>query len=146
KSEPVFPQMLIDRDGDSANNGTGFGKPAKDLSINFVPVPYPDYPPATIRMRPGERQLWRIVNAASATYLNLAVISGRTGQKVGLVAIGGVPMNPTLGKTLPMAWVDHIGLPPGARVEFIMEGPPAGMPALLVTRTVDTGQGGENDP
>ena len=38
--------MLIDRDGDAANNGTGFGKPAKDLSINFVPVPYPDYPPA----------------------------------------------------------------------------------------------------
>ena len=42
KSEPVLPKMLIDRDGDAANNGTGFGKPAKDLSINFVPVPYPD--------------------------------------------------------------------------------------------------------
>ena len=38
KSEPVVPKMLIDRDGDSANNGTGFGKPAKDLSVNFVPV------------------------------------------------------------------------------------------------------------
>src|SRR6202453_3743425 len=43
KSEPVVPKTLIDRDGDSANNGTGFGKPAKDLSINYVPVPYPDY-------------------------------------------------------------------------------------------------------
>ena len=42
--------------------------------------------------------------------------------------------------------VDHIGLPPGARVEFIVDGPPRGVPALLVTRTVDTGQGGENDP
>ena len=49
KSEPVVPKMLIDRDGDAANNGTGFGKPAKDLSINFVPVPYPDYPPASSR-------------------------------------------------------------------------------------------------
>jgi hypothetical protein len=49
KSEPVVPKMLIDRDGDAANNGTGFGKPAKDLSINFVPVPYPDYPPAISR-------------------------------------------------------------------------------------------------
>ncbi len=49
KSEPVVPKMLIDRDGDAANNGTGFGKPAKDLSINFVPVPYPDYPPAAIK-------------------------------------------------------------------------------------------------
>ena len=27
-----------------------------------------------------------------------------------------------------------------------MRGPPLGVPALLVTRTVDTGQGGENDP
>src|SRR5665213_352914 len=53
KSEPVVPKMLIDRDGDSANNGTGFGQPAKDLSINFVPVPYPDYPPPLIRMNPG---------------------------------------------------------------------------------------------
>ena len=49
KSEPVVPKMLIDRDGDAANNGTGFGKPAKDLSLNFVPVPYPDYPPAQHR-------------------------------------------------------------------------------------------------
>ena len=35
KSEPVVPKFLIDRDGDAANNGTGFGKPAKDLSINL---------------------------------------------------------------------------------------------------------------
>jgi FtsP/CotA-like multicopper oxidase with cupredoxin domain len=146
KSEPVLPRMLIDRDGDTANNGTGFGKPAKDLSINYVPVPYPDYPPSTIRMKPGERQLWRVVNAGSVTYLNLAVIFGRTARKVGLVAIDGAPMNVPLGKSPPVTWVDHIGVPPGARVEFIMEGPPAGTPALFVTRTVDTGQGGENDP
>ena len=56
KSEPVVPKMLLDRDGDAANNGTGFGKPAKDLSINFVPVPYPDYPPAAIEMKPDEKQ------------------------------------------------------------------------------------------
>ncbi len=53
KSEPVVPKLLLDRDGDAANNGTGFGKPAKDLSINYVPVPYPDYPPAAIEMKPG---------------------------------------------------------------------------------------------
>jgi FtsP/CotA-like multicopper oxidase with cupredoxin domain len=146
KSEPVVPRQLIDRDGDSANTGTGFGKPAKDLSINYVPVPYPDYPPATIRMKPGERQLWRVVNAGSVTYLNLAVIFGRTAQKVGLVAIDGVPMNAPFGKSPPITWVDHIGVPPGARAEFVVDGPPAGAPALLVTRTVDTGQGGENDP
>ena len=39
KSEPVVPKFLVDRDGDATNTGTGFGKPAKDLSINYVPVP-----------------------------------------------------------------------------------------------------------
>ena len=47
----LVPKMLLDRDGDAANTGTGFGKPAKDLSINFVPVPYPDYRPAVIEMK-----------------------------------------------------------------------------------------------
>ena len=74
KSEPVVPKNLIDRDGDAANNGTGFGKPAKDLSINFVPVPYPDYQPAAIIMKPGEKQLWRVLNASAITYLNLEVL------------------------------------------------------------------------
>jgi FtsP/CotA-like multicopper oxidase with cupredoxin domain len=146
KSEPVVPKMLIDRDGDSANNGTGFGKPAKDLSLNFVPVPYPDYPPATIKMKPGERQLWRVLNASAITYLNLAVLFGHKPQQLGLVAIDGVPMNAPEGRSPPFTWVNHIGVPPGARVEFVMEGPPAGVPGLFVTRTVDTGQGGENDP
>ena len=77
KSEPVVPRNLIDRDGDSANNGTGFGRPAKDLSINFVPVPWPDYPPARIRLKPGARELWRVLNASAITYLNLALIYGR---------------------------------------------------------------------
>ncbi len=146
KSEPVVPKMLIDRDGDAANNGTGFGKPAKDLSINYVAVPYPDYPPATIEMRPGEQQLWRVVNACGITYLNLAVVLQRASQKLGIVAIDGVPLNSNGNADNAIEWRDHIGLPPGARVEFIVSAPPAGIPALLVTRTVDTGQGGENDP
>ena len=93
KSEPVVPKMLIDRDGDAANNGTGFGKPAKDLSINFVPVPYPDYPPAVIKMKPEERQLWRVLNASAITYLNLEVLFNRAPQPLGLVALDGVPLN-----------------------------------------------------
>ena len=146
KSEPVVPKMLIDRDGDSANNGTGFGRPAKDLSVNFVPVPYPDYPPAILRMKPGERQLWRVLNASAITYLNLAVLFQRAPQPLGLVAIDGVPMHSAGDTDAAITWVNHLGVPPGGRVEFIVAGPPAGVPALLVTRTVDTGQGGENDP
>jgi FtsP/CotA-like multicopper oxidase with cupredoxin domain len=148
KSEPVLPKMLIDQDGDSANTGTGFGRPAKDLSINFVPVPYPDYPPATIKMKPEKRELWRVLNASAVTYLNLAVLFGRTPQPLGLVALDGVPLNQGAAKAGgdEPHWLSHLGVPPGARVEFIMQSPPAGTPGLLVTRTVDTGPGGENDP
>ena len=145
-SEPVLPKMLIDRDGDAANNGTGFGKPAKDLSVNFVPVPYPDYPTASLKMKPAARELWRVLNASAITYLNLALLFKRAPQPLGLVAIDGVPINQNGKSTSAVEWHDHIGLPPGARVEFIVNGPPEGVPALFVTRTVDTGQGGENDP
>jgi FtsP/CotA-like multicopper oxidase with cupredoxin domain len=145
KSEPVVPKFMIDKDGDSANNGTGFGKPAKDLSINYVPVPYPDYPPATIEMRPGEKQLWRVLNASAITYLNLSVLFNRVPQSLGLVAMDGVPMNLNDSLKDSVNPQNHIGLPPGARAEFIVNGPAEGVTALLVTRTVDTGPGGEND-
>ena len=146
KSEPVVPKFLVDRDGDAANTGTGFGKPAKDLSINFVPVPYPDYTPALIKMRPGERQLWRVLNASAITYLNLEVLFHRIPQPLGLVAMDGVPMQhgDPLGESVD--WQTHLGIPPGARAEFIISGPAEGETGLLVTRTVDTGPGGENDP
>jgi FtsP/CotA-like multicopper oxidase with cupredoxin domain len=146
KSEPVVPKMLIDRDGDAANNGTGFGKPAKDLSINFVPVPYPDYPPAVIKMQPGERQLWRVLNASAITYLNLAVLYNRVPQKLTIVALDGVPLTTSGAPKNILGDQPHVGIPPGGRAEFIVEGPPAGVTGLLVTRTVDTGSGGENDP
>ena len=146
KWEPVVPKMLVDRDGDAANNGTGYGKPAKDLSINFVPAPYPDYRPAVIEVKPEEQQLWRVLNASGITYLNLELLFGQMPQPLGLVAIDGVPLNQN---GLPRDFVDwqtHLGIPPGARMEFIVKGPPAGVSGLLVTKTVDTGPSGENDP
>jgi FtsP/CotA-like multicopper oxidase with cupredoxin domain len=145
KSEPVVPKNLIDVDGDTANNGTGFGTPAKDLSINYVPVPYPGYPPATIEMKPGEKQLWRVLNASAITYLNLSVLFSRAPQPLGLIAMDGVPMNLNDPLKDSVDTQTHIGLPPGARVEFIVDGPAEDVTGLFVTRTVDTGPGGEND-
>lgn len=146
KSEPVMPKNLVDNDGDAVNSGTGFGKPSKDLSINFVPVPYPDYPPATLTMKPRARELWRVLNASAITYLNLAVLVRRAPLPLGIVAIDGVPIKFNGSPAPDVQWVNHIGIPPGARAEFLVEGPPPGVPALLVTRAVDTGPGGENDP
>jgi FtsP/CotA-like multicopper oxidase with cupredoxin domain len=146
KFEPVMTKSQLDNDGDVANSGTGFGKPSKDLSVNFVPVPYPDYPPAKLTMKPGERQLWRVLNASAITYLNLALLVGRAPQQIGIVGLDGVPLQFQGSPSPPVQWVNHIGLPPGSRAEFIVEGPPAGASALLVTRAVDTGPAGENDP
>jgi FtsP/CotA-like multicopper oxidase with cupredoxin domain len=146
KSEPVISKNLLDNDGDAANSGTGFGKPSKDLSVNFVPVPYPDYTPATLAMKPGQRQLWRVLNASAITYLNLALLFRNAPQPLGIVGIDGTPISFQGSPSPAVQWANHIGVPPGARVEFIVEGPPLGVPALLVTRAVDTGPAGENDP
>jgi FtsP/CotA-like multicopper oxidase with cupredoxin domain len=146
KWEPVVPKMLIDRDGDAANTGTGYGKPAKDLSINFVPASYPDYRPAVIKMKPEEQQLWRVLNASGITYLNLQLLYGQTPQPLGLVAMDGAPLNQSGLAHDFVDWQTHLGIPPGARMEFIVKGPPAGVSGLLVTKTVDTGPSGENDP
>jgi FtsP/CotA-like multicopper oxidase with cupredoxin domain len=67
-------------------------------------------------------------------------------QQIGVVGIDGVPLKFDGSPSPPVQWVNHIGLPPGSRAEFIVEGPPAGEGALLVTRAVDTGPAGENDP
>jgi hypothetical protein len=83
-------------------------------------------------MQPVERQLWRVLNASAITYLNLALLFGRTPQQLGIVAIDGAPIRQ--GGASPLQWVDHIGVPPGARVEFIVKSPPLGVPALFVTR------------
>jgi FtsP/CotA-like multicopper oxidase with cupredoxin domain len=143
-------QALLDRDGDAANTGTGGGRPAKDLSVNYVPVPYPDYPHALVRMRPGERQLWRVLNASSVTYLNLALLYKRgthfRPEWFGVVGIDGVPLSTSGAHGHVIEWRDGVVVPPGARVEFILNGPPLGVPAMLVTRSVNTGDGGENDP
>lgn len=146
KSEPKLPPMLIDRDGDAVNTATGFGKPARDLSINFIPAPWPDYVPAVMGMKPGERQLWRVLNASAVTYLNLELLFDRKPQALGLVALDGVPLNENGKPGNPVNWQTHLGIPPGGRAEFIAAGPPLKTQALLVTRTVDTGPAGENDP
>jgi FtsP/CotA-like multicopper oxidase with cupredoxin domain len=141
------PAVVIrDREGDAVNTGDGTGKPAKDLSINFVPVPFPSYPPATIKIKPLEQQLWRVLNASAITYLNLQILVDGMPQILGVVAVDGVPLNQQGKINSRILWEDHVGLAPAGRMEFLFKGPPGGMQATLVTRSVNTGPGGENDP
>jgi FtsP/CotA-like multicopper oxidase with cupredoxin domain len=153
----VMPEMpvLRDTDGDILNTGTGAGKPSKDLSINFVAVPYPDYSPALIIMPPSERQLWRVLNASAITYLDLRVLFNGVPQSLGAVSLDGVPVNYSesnprntddAGEKNRILWQNHIDLPPGGRADFIFKGPPEGVYGNLITHDVDTGPAGENDP
>ena len=138
--------MRRDAEGDAMNTGTGEGKPAKDLSINYVPVPYPKYPPGVIHMKPAEKELWRVANASAITYLNLQVLFNSAPQPLGIVALDGAPTTESGDGAKAHLRVSHTVVPPGGRVEFVLNGPPAGVAASLVTRGVDTGPMGENDP
>ena len=122
-------------------------RPTKQLSINYVPVPYPKYPPAVIKMKPLERQLWRVLNASADTYLDLMLQYGGKRQSLGLVALDGVPLHygePGAKDYAPQR--SDIFLPPGSRAEFIVTGPPTGLSGLLVTNRVFRGAGDDNGP
>ncbi|MGC2398940.1 MAG: multicopper oxidase domain-containing protein [Acidobacteriaceae bacterium] len=137
---------LRDGEGDILNTGTGTGKPAKDLSINFVPVAYPDYTPAQIRVQPEERALWRVLNASALTYIDIQILVDGRPLALGVVSLDGAPINENGLTPNRVLWVNHVFLPPSSRVEFIYKGLPANAHARLITRGVDTGPDGENDP
>jgi FtsP/CotA-like multicopper oxidase with cupredoxin domain len=96
-------------------------------------------PSATIGIRPHERQLWRVVNAAGHRHFDLAV----PGSRLYLVALDGVPLG-FAGYGVSQREVAHVLLPPGSRTEFIVDGPPA--PRYLVSRCYDAGPNGDVNP
>jgi FtsP/CotA-like multicopper oxidase with cupredoxin domain len=140
------PVVTRDAEGDILNAGMDGGKPAKDLSINFVPVSFPDYQPAVIRLKPGETQLWRVLNASAITYLDLQLQVNGAPRLVGVVSMDGNPINEGGLSANRTIWESHILLPPAGRVEFIVKGVAEGQSGSFVTRVVDTGPAGENDP
>ncbi len=145
-ANPKAPPALLDRDGDARNRADGSGIPTRDLSLNFVSVPYPAYPPVVIRMHPLERQFWRVVNASSITYLNLQWLVEGKPQALAIVGVDGAPINDNGQGGDYVIWQNHLGVPPGGRIEFVVKAPIAGMTATLITRSVNTGPDGENDP
>jgi FtsP/CotA-like multicopper oxidase with cupredoxin domain len=140
------PLVLRDNEGDILNTNSGGGTPAKDLSINFVPVPYPAYPPAIIKVGPGERQLWCVLNASAITYLDLQMLVNNKPEMMGVVSLDGVPIDEDGMARNRIIWESHVLLPPAGRVGVIVKGLPEGASGSFVTRTVDTGPAGENDP
>jgi len=115
-------------------------RPGKDLSVNFVAVPYPDYTQAIIEMKPHERQLWRVLNASADTYLDLRLLFNGAAQFMGIIALDGMPIGFEDGRPRnKVLWQSHVALPPAGRAEFVVNGPPEGVDARLMTHAITTG-------
>jgi FtsP/CotA-like multicopper oxidase with cupredoxin domain len=119
--------------------------PAWDLSINFVPVTYPNYTPAVIQTNPGQQELWRVANTAADTILDLQYVVNGTPQAMQVVAIDGYPIaSGSSGQT--SASETSILLGPGARAEVVVTTPQVGAQAQLTTQYWNTGPDGDFDP
>jgi FtsP/CotA-like multicopper oxidase with cupredoxin domain len=133
-------RVIVLRDQRVTSTRADPAKPGKDLSLNFVPVTYPDYALAVIQMRPSERQFWRVLNASADTYVDLKLLFDGKPQFLGVIALDGIPIGLADGKPRNhVLWESHIALPPAGRAEFVVNGPPAGIPASLATQAVLTG-------
>jgi FtsP/CotA-like multicopper oxidase with cupredoxin domain len=94
-----------------------------------------------IDIAPGERQFWRILNAAADRYLDVQV----DGQPLEVIALDGMPLAYHEPRR-PRQLLDHFLLPPAGRIEAIVTGPPRGNHTALRTRCVDTGPDGDANP
>ena len=144
--------VIRDQAGPTVIAGSGPKPPSKDLSVNYVPVPYPDFPPSIIKTRPLQRELWRVLNASADTFLDLHLLSDGKWQKLGVVALDGVPFDYEQGAPKgnsggdQIHWTLNIPLPPGGRAEFLFDAP--AQTGWLLTSGVDTApsRGDEDDP
>ena len=144
-----LPQrLLIVRDALVPGDPDSPPAPAKDLSLNFVPVPYPNYPPAVITMAPKAQEFWRVANTSADTILDLQVVYDRKSQPLKIVAFDGVAVGSQDGtRSGKIITAKDILVPPASRVEFIVKAPgPKVKLAQLMTLNVNTGPDGDNDP
>ncbi len=126
----------------------GDNPPAWDISLNYIPIPYPNYPPALIPVNTLKKQFWRVGNLAADTILDVQLLYDGAPQVLQLVALDGVPTGSQdgtqQGQLVP---VTHILIPPAGRAEFIMTAPASSVKtARFVTQNIDTGPDGDNDP
>jgi len=92
-----------------------------------------------IEIAPGERQLFRVLNASASRVLDLAIDN----ERLGIVAIDGYPVGAYPGNP-PIEWTDHVIVPPAGRAEFVATGQSG--PTLLRSRCYDSGAAGDRDP
>lgn len=146
----ALPQrVLIIRDQNVAGNPTpGGAVPSWDVTLNYVPISYPSFTPAIIKMKPGGREFWRVANASANSIMDLQVRYDGVAQPLQLVALDGVPVGSQDGtRRGAIVTQTDILLPPAGRAEFILDGPSTKIKnAVFQTLNVDTGPDGDSDP
>jgi FtsP/CotA-like multicopper oxidase with cupredoxin domain len=145
-----LPQRILVLRDQPLQNAIGTHGPAPfwDVTANYVPVPYPAYPPAIIKMQKGTREFWRVANAAANTILDLEVDYDGKAQSLEIVGLDGVPTGSQDGKRQgKIITKKHILLPPAARAEFILAAPTSSTAkAYLITRAIDGGPAADSNP
>ena len=123
------------------------GAKVTDLSMNYVVIGHPDYVPAKIDMKPGEKQFWRFLNSAAHTIADLQLLYDGIVQPLELIALDSVPLGSQGASGEGKDQVrKHLLIPPAGRAEFIVKGPSTDVAdARLITRAVDTGPIGDID-
>lgn len=114
-----------------------------DLTINFIAVGCPAGPPAaTIQMKAGPQQFWRVVNASGDDVIDLRLQYDGAAQTMKLLALDGTP----LPKDSTVSTTDIL-LAPGNRAEFLVSPPDSTVrSAKLITLSVNDGPDGSNYP
>ena len=109
--------------------------PSWDVSVNYIPVAWPAFTPAKLRVRPNERQLWWLLNASADTILDVELDYNGTAQMLKVVGLDGVPTGSQdgtqRGRSLAM---NHILIPPAGRAEFIVTTPSFGVHTAVCAR------------
>jgi FtsP/CotA-like multicopper oxidase with cupredoxin domain len=142
-------QIMVIRDQNVAGNPTPGGNiPSWDLTLNNIPIAYPNEIPAVIQMAPGQSQFWRVSNSSADTILDLQVQFDRVPQNLQIVGLDGVPTGSQDGSGQgKIVNATDILLPTAGRAEFIVTAPPSNETnATLVTLGINTGPDGDNDP
>jgi FtsP/CotA-like multicopper oxidase with cupredoxin domain len=142
-------RVMVIRDNPVPGGPTpGGGVPSWDISLNYIPIPYPSFTPAVIPMRAGEKELWRVVNAGADTILDLQVQYDGQPQPLQVVGLDGVPVGSQdgTGRGHSVTQTDIL-LAPAARAEFIVAAPgPQVRNATFLTLNIATGPDGDDDP
>jgi FtsP/CotA-like multicopper oxidase with cupredoxin domain len=106
---------------------------SKGVTINGLPS-------ATITMRPGSRQFFRILNASANSFFDLKI----PGSRFLVVANDGIPLS-FHDRSVQGRWVDHILVAPAGRIEAVVAAP-AQTATPFQSLCIDYGPDGDTDP